>query len=244
MRTLLSERYAPITSKIGFLESSLEEASRATVRWRRSLAEEVAARSVDGELSDVLPLLEPLSAGARPRELLVSVGAWTAYFDNSLRGTDAVSAISHLSRDLRCTGVAVASVPHQLGQAGVVNGRMGSVQFEMFGPIETSFLNYVRTLSTSFDGRRWRFDATGTEQTFEETATYDNRRVRDRFTSAMLERYCQSLGIDVFKPSAYGPSGVLIESPVSLPSNGNVMSLLEAQAWLEIVPGAADDIEL
>ena len=78
----------------------------------------------------------------------------------------------------------------------------------------------------------------------EETATYDNRRVRDRFTSAMLERYCQSLGIDVFKPSAYGPSGVLIESPVSLPSNGNVMSLLEAQAWLEIVPGAADDIEL
>src|SRR5215471_1575801 len=29
------------------------------------------------------------------------------------------------------------------------------VQFEMFGPLRTEFLNYVRTVSSTFDGSRW-----------------------------------------------------------------------------------------
>ncbi len=35
MRTLLSERYAPITSAIGFLEVPLDVAAGALERWRR-----------------------------------------------------------------------------------------------------------------------------------------------------------------------------------------------------------------
>ncbi|MEA3215079.1 MAG: hypothetical protein QOJ19_1235 [Acidimicrobiia bacterium] len=119
---------------------------------------------------------------------------------------------------------------------------MGAVQFELFGPLDTEFSNDVRIVSVAFDGSRWQFNATGTEQAFEEVEAYRARRVRDRFTSAMLEHYCQALGIDVFEPSFYGPDAVLIESTVPRPADGPVMTLQQAQDWLEIVPGMADSL--
>jgi hypothetical protein len=119
---------------------------------------------------------------------------------------------------------------------------MGAVQFELFGPVDTEFLNYVRTVSVVFDGSKWRFDATGTVQAFEDVAAYRARRIRDRFTSAMLERYCQALGIDVFDPSFYGPRAVLVESVVPMAPDGMVMTLQQVQGWLEIVPGMADNL--
>jgi hypothetical protein len=74
----------------------------------------------------------------------VSAGSWTAYFDNSLRGTDAVSAVGYLSRKLQCQGLAIRVKPHTIGVPGVRRGRAGAVQFELFGPLQTTFLNYVR----------------------------------------------------------------------------------------------------
>jgi hypothetical protein len=56
----------------------------------------------------------------------------------------------------------------------------------------------------------------------------------------MLERYCEALGVAVFDTTTYGPDAVLIESAVRMAADGTVMSLREVQAWLQIVPGAAD----
>lgn len=238
LRTLLSERFAPITSSIGFLEVPLREAAETLESWRRSLYSKVAVARLSEGFPDVLNRLEPLTGGARPRELLVNVDRWTAYFDCSLRGTDAVSAVGHLSRALQCQGVAVEVVPHRVGVPGVRDGRMGAVQFELFGPLSTEFLNYVRTVSVVFDDGRWHFNTSGTEQAFEETDAYRARRIRDRFTSEVLERYCQALGIDVFDASSYGPDALLFESDVPMAPDGAVMALTEVQEWLEITPGA------
>jgi hypothetical protein len=71
---------------------------------------------------------------------------------------------------------------------------------------------------------------------------YGARRVRDRFTSEMAERYCKSLGLDVFNADAYGPDAVSFESSVTMPRDGAVMTLAEAQQWLEITPGMARDL--
>ena len=239
LRTLLEERFAPITSSIGFLELSLDDAARGLEEWRQARQEVVVSRPPDG-FPDVLRRLEPLTSGARPRELLVGAGKWTAYFDNSLRGPDAVSAIGHLSRTLKCQGLAIRVVPRTVGLPGVEKGRAGSVQFELFGPLQTKFLNYVRTVGVTFDGSKWVFSANGTEQEFEEVEAYRARRVRDRFSSEMLERYCQALGLDVFNDDAYGPEAVFFESAVTMPANGVVMTLAEAQQWLEIKPGMAE----
>jgi hypothetical protein len=181
LRTLMSERFAPITSSIGFLEAGLEEVVAAVAAWRRTLYPAVTvSRRRDG-FPDALMQLEPLTGGARPRELFVAAGRWTAYFDNSLQGTDAVSVVPYLSRQLECQGMAIDVVPHTFGSTGIHEGRMGAVQFELFGPLDTDFLNYVRTVSVAFDGGKWRFTATGTPQAFEEIDAYKARRTRDRF---------------------------------------------------------------
>jgi hypothetical protein len=115
------------------------------------------------------------------------------------------------------------------------------VSFQLFGPLRTDFINYVRTVEVIYDGK-WEFILGGTEQQFEEPEAYKGRRVQDRFTSEMLERYCQALGVDAFNPDAYGPEAVFFESNVPIAPNGYVMTLPEVQAWLEIVPGMAKDL--
>lgn len=67
---------------------------------------------------------------------------------------------------------------------------------------------------------------------------YKARRMRDRFTSEMLEAYCGALGIEVFESSFYGPRAVLVRTELRLPPDALSLTLEEAQAWLEIIPGA------
>lgn len=238
MRTLLNEQYAPITSSAGYLRAPLAEVVRAMVDWRRSLYGDVHTRSLDGDLPSALQQLAPLTGGARPRELLVAVGEWTAYFDCLLDGTDAITAVGALASKLQCQGVAIETVPHTIGLPGTKVGRQGAVQFTLFGPIRTDFLNHVRTVSVVYDGG-WHFNADGTVQDFEEVDVYRSRRVGDRFTSDMLERYCAALGFAVFDPAAYGPESVLIESRVPMAPDGLVINLDRAQDRLGITPGVA-----
>ncbi len=238
IRTLLDDQYAPITSAIGFLELPLEDAADAFVSWREALCPLVGVDRPEGGLSCVLNTLEPLTGGSRPRELLVAAGSrWTAYFDCGLTGTDAISPTGHLSRTVKCQGVAIRTDPHTYDRTRRPSGRRGSVQFQMFGPLSTHFLNYVRGVSVTFTGSRWEFHANGTEQVFEEPEVYETRRVRDRFTTDMLERYCQALGIDVFNPGAYGPGAVLLTSQVRTAPGGYEMTLAEVQEYLGIVSG-------
>jgi hypothetical protein len=172
MRLLLSDRYAPITSAIGFLELPLEEAGKGLLAWRKELfGWRTKASAVSGSLPEMLERLPPLTGGVRPRELLVGTfgDRWTAYFDCAFQGSDPSSTVGHLSQALQCQGVTVSSVPHTVGTSLATPGRYGGVQFELYGPLQTDFINYVRTISAAHDGERWRFDADGTVQAFEQT---------------------------------------------------------------------------
>lgn len=232
---LYGNRFAPTTSSFGFLELPLTEAAAGLLHWRQQRHPDTTASPLDEPLADQLGRLAPLMGGARPRELLVSHGDhWSAYFDCSLRGTDAVSAIGHLSRTLRCQGLAIRCVPNTACTA-TRPARFGAVQFELFGPIKTDFINYVRTLSCTFDGYRWNFDASGTPQWFEDPARYQRRRIEDRFAPAMLANYCNALGITVFDEDAYGHDGVFFERAQRPVPGGYVMSYAEVQTWLGIV---------
>jgi hypothetical protein len=236
---LLGEIFAPSTSSIGFLELPIDDATAGLVAWRSGRHDGVTVEPLTGVLESMLPRLAPLTGGTRPRELLVSCGdgAWTAYFDCSLRGTDAVSAIGYLSRSLGCQGIAIANEPDTPGGEGRP-ARLGAVQFELFGPLQTEFINYVRTVSAINDGGRWRFDANGTVQWFEDVSRYKARVVRSRFDAAMLRDYCRALGVDPFDSLAFGPRGALVTTPLPPAPGGHVMSFAEVQEWLGIRPTA------
>jgi hypothetical protein len=247
MITLLSDRFAPVTSTFGFLRAPLDEAANAFLEWRGQLHDSATATPVQGDFSELVGRLEPLTAAIRPRELLVATTDpdWTAYFDCGLQGGDPFSSLGHVTSWRHWQGVVVSAIPHTDGTGLESPGRYGSVQFLMLGPVQTDFLNYVRNVGVTHDGHsRWEFVAEGTVQDFEQVEAYTARRVRDRFTTAMLSDYCAALGLRPFDIDFYGRAGVVVESRIRLDPALEPLSLplAEAQKFLGIVPGVADKV--
>lgn len=244
MRTLLSDRLAPVTSRIGYLRLPVQDAAAGLVDWRRRLYFRADTRPVRGSLLELVSQLPPLTGGSRLRELLLATRSpeWTAYLDCSLAGTDADTAVGQLCLDLGCNGLTVAAVLHTVGTGLEDPGRYGAVQMSLYGPLRTGFLNQVRTISVAHDGSRWRFDSDGTPQDFETPEAYTRRRIRDRFTSDMLDQYCAALGVHPFDGAFYGPDAVLVTSDAPTAPDGKALTLQQAQAWFGIRPRASDNV--
>ncbi|HEY4269268.1 MAG TPA: hypothetical protein VGM94_13865 [Galbitalea sp.] len=257
MKTLLNEYYAPITSTFGFLELPFDQCLAALREWNESLYTSVTVRQPKRAFPGSLKELQPLVYGSRPRQLLVSAGSWTAYFDSLARGTDPAAFVGHLSQQKLCQGLIVAACAPSKGDPGGRPIRNGVVGFTLYGPLKTDWLNEVRSVSVTDNYGKAAFQAVGLEQWFEEPSAHQARRVRDRFTPELLERYCQALGIDLFNPDFYGPESALIESSM-VPRPGRAdpvvgkgarvvvesaslreVSLVEAQTEQGIVPGEA-----
>jgi len=102
----------------------------------------------------------------------------------------------------------------------------------MFVPHETSWLNQKRAVVAMNDGGSWLFSADGIQQPFEEPESYKARRIADRLTGEMLERYCKALGIRVFDNAFYGMKAAVISTVQKLPPGAPVMSLEEARSHI------------
>jgi hypothetical protein len=205
---LLEDRWAPVTSDMGFLERDAGFAARAFAEWQRALLAPhgvtVEAHPVTGALEQVLSALLPLTGGETQRHLFIPTrSAWTAYVDNGYRGTDAVSAMAYMARTLGCRGMRVGAAPHTLRKD---KGRYGIVALEVYGPRQTHWLNYLRTIYAMNDGGRWVFGQSGEPFPFEKLEQYQARRVRDRFTFDMLKDYLRHLGLSPFEEDFYLPA--------------------------------------
>jgi len=225
----------PITFRIGFLKSPIATVQEAFLRWRAPHFQSLQAQECQIPLKDALLGLQPLTALPRRWLLVPTSNEWVAYFDNGIRGSDPVSAVGHLSRELSCEGLIATFIPNTLEEStGTKKGLYGAVQFEMFAAHETHFLNYLRTISVTNDGGKWRFDANGVVQHFEETAAYGKRRLTEKFTHEMLIRYCHAIGISVDDPNYYRQPSILISSKDQLPNGGISLSVKQAQLELGI----------
>jgi hypothetical protein len=206
---LLDDRWAPVSSNMGFLEWGAERAAYAYAEWWGALLEPrggtVATRPVMGSLEQVLSALLPLAGNENQRHLFIPThSAWTAYVDNGWTGTDAASAMGYMSRTLGCRGMRVGAVPHTLRKD---KGRYGIVVLEVYGPHDTDWLNYLRTLYVANDGGQWEFGQFGPPFPFERVEQYQARRVQDRFTFDMLKEYLRHLGLSPFEEDFYLPRG-------------------------------------
>ena len=233
MLTLLDDRFAPLTSSVGFLRRPLDQATEALRDWRERIHGTATATALAGTLERVLPSLEPLT-NAGPRELLVATAnpEWTAVFDCGVNGGDQISSVGYLSRTVHCQGLVVCAVGYTPYLGPDRPGRYYGLQFQMFGPRQTHFLNYVRGVSLVQDGDRWHFDVSGEVQDFERVDAYSARAVRERFTEQMMIDYCAALGLRPFDEDFYPGPAALVVNP-ALPRPGTlVLTLAQAQKRL------------
>ncbi len=228
--TLCGDRWAPVTSRIGFLRAPLEDVATALLDWRRSIHGTAERTDLANGLAANVDRLEPLTAGVRPRELLVATHApdWTAVFDCGVQGGDQVTTVGYLARTIPTNGVCVVSIPDRRATADLPD-RYGARQLEIFSPLATDFMNYTRTLSVVRDGARWRFDANGTVQDFEDTGAYRQRKITDRFTPRLLHDYAAALDLRPWDLDFYPGPCVLITNPAVPPLPDWVLTIAQTQ---------------
>jgi hypothetical protein len=237
---IFDDRYAPITSEIGFLECDAKTAADAFQRWQEPIQAgrgvRLIRREVVGDLPTRIENLLPLTS-IEPRRFLFSPtdSKWTAYFDNEWRGADAFSTVSYLCKTIGCRGIRGVFVPHSVKTVGGrETGRSGATIFALYlaDTNSCSFLNIRRSVSAAYDGR-WVFNADGEPALeFEQLERYKARQIRERFTPEMLDDYLRNFGIQFFLPDFYNvpQPGYLISKEGPCAANLKEYSLDETRA--------------
>jgi hypothetical protein len=208
MNFLFRDTISPITSCIGFLEIDFESAVNAYEEWMTPILKEYGFRLERDEicenLQDTLLKLQPLVSPIRTKFLFIPTSNnRTAFFDNGWQGTDASTPIQILSERLNCQGLVVTAVPHTMPSKikNDTKGRYGATIMEVYGPDG----NYIRTIYSSNDGGKWVFGESGDPFEFEDLTHYKARKIRDRFTPEILEKYLKELSIEAFNETFYLP---------------------------------------
>jgi hypothetical protein len=227
MKSLLDFEFAPIAFGWGFFEATQERVAEALVSWRSEHRKWASKEPVCAPLREALHMLEPLTYMPERELLLATSSSWTAYFDNSNMGNSPLETTSYLALKLSCQSLALNVVPNTI--RGNKPGIYGAVQFELFGPYKTDWLNSRRAITAMNDGGRWVFEEQGEILSFEKPERYLAKRIKDRFTSEMLEDYCAAFGLDIFNEQFYGPNGTLVMTEAMTPEKQIGESLLDAR---------------
>lgn len=204
MKTLLNNRFRPVTDGWGFIKAPFSTVADAVYDWMKSLHPQTFRLDFESSLEQALGDLEPFNEG--PFLVAEGQGAWTALF----RAPDGASdALAHLAREYKWEAVDVEYVEDDFDYERQA-GRPGGVQMALLGGSDADEMNYSRLISATNQCNRWEFDSSGRIRPFEQPERYKARRIRDRFTPEMLDEYCQALGIRPFDETFYGPRYTIV----------------------------------
>lgn len=205
MKTLLNNRFAPVTHSWGFLDLPYDTARRGFKGWLGSLDPAWKWEEYQDGLKDCLQHLEPLNHA--PYAILATDSRWTAVFKGDFSGPH--SAIAHLSKRLCCRGLVVSLVEDAYDETSN-RGTWGSTQLCTFKPESDGLLNDDRSIYAVNNCGKWEFGTDGPPLPFEEIERYTARRIKDRFDGEMLERYCHQMNIRLLDVSFYGPQATVM----------------------------------
>ena len=209
----LSTRAAYVLTDVGFVEGALNDVGEAFRRWQPRYH----AVPVEGTLDDLLNRLNPLNDRVIPRRIFIAAGSWSAYVDCLAGRNDSKGVCRVLSKLMRTRALALDFSPEE-PPCKDLPSQLPGVQMQIFdGKTARVGAPYLRVIAAVLDGDRWVFDQSGEIQDFEDVANYTKRRIRDRFTVEMLDRYCRVLGVRLFDHDFYGPEAILMESDISHP---------------------------
>ena len=213
-------RYAPTTTTLAFLEVSYVELVDFIVQWerKRDIVNEypTPTRKIDigGTWEERLNSLLPLNRS----KVMVSEtqSNWCVYVNNSPNGTDLYADPPYLCEKLGVREIAVTLV------RDIPKIKPGSIQFlyedytraeKVLSPTGTGWCDqFPRRYIAAHHESRWEFVDQGEPLPFEEVEQYQARRIKDRLTPEMVERYCSHFGIDLFNPDFYSGRACVFES--------------------------------
>jgi len=228
---LLGGRFEPITFGFGFIKCPFDKLANAYSEWQGRVTMSFQAWRMRKTLSHALAQLDPVTAPITRDLLIETTSEWTAYLSNGVSGTDAVSFCSYLSGTLRTSGLLIESSPDIVAPTGK-QICYGSVRFDLYGPEDRGISNLIRGVSATH-AEEWHFSTYGEVQPFEEVANYKARRIRDRFTPDMLDRYCRAVGVRPFAADFYGENCLLATTDFG--QMGRVQSIKDRQRELGLM---------
>ena len=213
MKELFDGRMAPATDTIGFLRSEVNVAADAFRDWQGAIQRPrgvtLSRSDLDGSFAKSILRLQPLTSVEQRRYLFIPTRSdWTAVLDNGHQGTDAFSITSFLAEKIGCDGLRVTAIPERPSMT------YPATILEMYAPTRTDFLNITRSISATFDGKRWEFSASGQMQPFENPERYEATNIKHRFDGEMMNAYLTELGVSAFDEDFYQPIGeaaILVE---------------------------------
>lgn len=214
-------RYAPVTTHLAFAEMPAAEFAEAlfvrteeiTKMWE--LPWQVKTQLIQGGLASKLEALLPLTSVRSTKDLVSATGSsWAAYIPNGYRGGDAHAEPRFLAGKLKIRTLTVILVED------VPKGQPGSVQFVLRDGRQATekvtrhgiAYEYPTRSVVAHKESRWEFSEDGERLPFEEVGQYQAKKIKDRLTFEMVERYCGHLGIELFDPDFYAGAGYIIHS--------------------------------
>lgn len=196
-------RFAPVSIAMSFVNGNYDDIMNFSRNHYDKIFTDreyrVKFEIVDGSLEKKLRALRPLNA--RKNLVTQTKDGGIAYFSNN-PVTPTVDSEPNLWSEkfnLRQIWIMIDDVQ--------TSDHVGSVQFNYRDYSITP--NRKRSVYAYKDGR-WSFDQHWEPFPFEDLEAYKARRIKDRLTPDMVERYCQEFGIEPFDPDFYEGKGFVM----------------------------------
>ena len=213
-------RYAPTTNLMAFLEVPYDKLVDGLAQWERKQDKyrEVPVQKIEigGTWEQRLNSLLPLTLHSPKAMISETQSPWCVYVDNGMQRTDLNSDPRYLCKTLGIREVSVVMVKD------IPNDQPGSTQFiymdgtraEKIGTPTDYYYKIPSRYVLAHRESRWEFEEWGEPFPFEELEQYQARRIKDRLTPEMVERYCSHFGIDLFNPDFYSGRACIFERQV------------------------------
>lgn len=189
-------RFNPVSSSICFVNAPIEKIAPFWLKWNNDifceLGWQVKFEEINGTLEDKLLALLPLNGR---KNLLTETGdGGVAYFANHPSSPAIECEPGLWCETFKLRQIWIMCDDIKPGDA------IGSVQFNYFDYAVTP--RKQRIVYAYKDGR-WSFNQHWEPLPFEDLEAYKEKRIRDRLTPEMVERYCQEFGINPYDTDFY-----------------------------------------
>ena len=202
------KQFQPVTWDVGVINASPKAVSES-IQPRYIPNDELEGIYQEKKtINEGLAALEPI--GCPTKFLLVeSVDRRTVVFRNSSAGVVELP-IWNASGDLGVSAYYICNTPNTISK-DQRSGAWGARKIEYRLPGNTIVQEPTFGIHLINDAGRWCFYRYGEKQHFEEEQAYKVWRKTERFTEAMLIRYCEALGVPVYDRDFYTNKCIIIE---------------------------------